>query len=72
MAKAVGAEPDTVASLLGEIAAAFADTAVVATREAERRSELERLVPFVAVAPALDQDIHNLASLLELGDHLWG
>ena len=65
------AEPAVVQSLLGEIAESFHDIAMVATREAERRSELERLAPFTAVAPALDHDIHNLKSLLELGDHLW-
>ena len=65
------AEPAVVQGLLGEIAESFHDIAMVATREAERRSELERLAPFTAVAPALDHDIHNLESLLELGDHLW-
>ena len=65
------AEPAVVQSLLAAISASFHDIAMVATREAERRSELERLAPFTAVAPALGQDIHHLAGLLELGDHLW-
>lgn len=68
---ALDADPTVVQSLLGEIAGSFHDIAMVATREAERRGELERLAPFTAVAPALNHDIHNLASLLELGDHLW-
>ncbi|MEO6123402.1 MAG: ArsA-related P-loop ATPase, partial [Ilumatobacteraceae bacterium] len=65
------AEPTVVQNLLGEIAGSFHDIAMVATREAERRHELERLAPFTAIAPALSHDIHNLKSLLELGDHLW-
>jgi anion-transporting ArsA/GET3 family ATPase len=71
LAAALDTDPTVVQSLLGEIAGSFHDIAMVATREAERRSELERLAPFTAVAPALDHDIHNLKSLLELGDHLW-
>ncbi len=71
LAAAFDAEPEVVQSILGEIAASFHDIAMMATREAERRSELERLAPFTAIAPALDHDIHNLGSVLELGDHLW-
>ncbi len=63
--------PDVVRGILGEIAGRFHDIAMVATREAERRAELQRLAPFTSTAPALDHDIHNLASLLELGKHLW-
>ncbi|MCU1398832.1 MAG: putative anion transporting ATPase [Acidimicrobiales bacterium] len=65
------AEPDVVRGILGEIAGRFHDIAMVATREAERRAELQRLAPFTSTAPALDHDIHNLASLLELGNLLW-
>ncbi len=71
LATAMEADPAVVQSLLTEISASFHDIAMVATREAERRSELERLAPFTAVAPALDRDIHDLRGLLELGDHLW-
>ena len=71
LASVLDAEPAVVQSLLGEIAGSFHDIAMVASREAERRSELERLSPLTAIAPALDHDIHNLKSLLELGDHLW-
>ena len=68
---ALKVEPDVIQTILGEIAMSFHDIAMVATREAERRSELERLAPFTAIAPALDHDIHNLRSLLELGEQLW-
>ena len=69
--KADAVSPDVVRGILGEIADRFHDIAMVATREAERRAELQRLAPFTSTAPALDHDIHNLASLLELGNHLW-
>ncbi|MCU1395364.1 MAG: putative anion transporting ATPase [Ilumatobacteraceae bacterium] len=64
-------DADVVRGILGEVAARFHDIAMVATREAERRAELQRLAPFTTTAPALDHDIHDLASLLELGNHLW-
>jgi anion-transporting ArsA/GET3 family ATPase len=67
----LGEDPQVVSGILTEVAARFHDIAMVATRESERRAELQRLAPFTATAPALDHDIHNLASLLELGDHLW-
>jgi len=65
------AEPAVVGGILTEIGERFHDIAMVATREAERRSELERIAPFTVTAPALDHDIHNINGLLELGDHLW-
>ena len=68
----LGADPEVVRSILAEIAGRFHDIAMVATREAERRAELQRLAPFTSTAPALDHDIHDLASLLEVGKHLWG
>jgi len=67
----LGEDADVVRSILAEVAVRFHDIAMVATRESERRAELQRLAPFTTTAPALDHDIHNLASLLELGDHLW-
>ena len=67
----LGEDPQVVSGILTEVAARFHDIAMVATRESERRAELQRLAPFTATAPALDHDIHNLTSLLELGDHLW-
>ncbi len=71
LAAALSAEPAIVRGVLSEIADRFHDIAMVAAREAERRSELERLGPFTVTAPSLDHDINDLRSLLELGDHLW-
>jgi len=71
LAEVLHADPAVVQGILAEIAERFHDIAMVATREAERRAELERLAPFTATAPNLDHDIHDLRGLLELGDHLW-
>ena len=65
------ADPQVVRGVLTEVADRFHDIAMVAAREAERRSELERLAPFTVAAPSLDHDINDLHSLLQLGDHLW-
>jgi len=65
------ADPQMVRGVLTEVADRFHDIAMVAAREAERRSELERLSPFTVAAPSLDHDINDLRSLLQLGDHLW-
>ena len=69
---ALSADPAVVRAVLSEIADRFHDIAMVAAREAERRSELERLAPFTVTAPSLGHDINDLGGLLELGDHLWG
>jgi hypothetical protein len=71
LGRELDADPQVVTGILAEISGRFHDIAMVATREAERRAELQRLAPFTSTAPALDHDIHNLASLLELGNHLW-
>jgi hypothetical protein len=57
--------------VLAEVASSFANFRVVAQREAEQRAELA-VAPEVTVAvPYLDEDIHDLAGLLRLGDRLW-
>ena len=58
------------ARVLTEIATRFHDIAVVATREAERRTELATLAPVLATAPMLDRDVNDLADLAELANHL--
>ena len=59
-----------VADVLREVGTRFHDVAVVATREAERRAELADLAPHVFDAPSLDSDVHDLASLFTLVEHL--
>lgn len=71
LAAAVDSGPSDVVAVLREVGERFRDLAVVASREAERRSELEGAgAPTVAV-PALDHDVADLAGVLELGSHLF-
>jgi anion-transporting ArsA/GET3 family ATPase len=70
IAAAIGAEPGDTRAVLAEVGERFHDIAIVASREAERRSELESIGVLTVTAPALDHDITDLTSLLELGDHL--
>ena len=70
LAVASASAPDEVRAVLVEVGERFGDLAVVASREAERRSELDRLgVPTVAV-PALERDVADLDGVLELGSYL--
>jgi anion-transporting ArsA/GET3 family ATPase len=75
VAKAVSADGPpvderVVRDVLTEIAAAFHDVALVASREAERRAELAALSPQVIDVPSLEGDVNDLASLMALVDHL--
>jgi anion-transporting ArsA/GET3 family ATPase len=63
---------DIVSSTLDAAASRFHDIALVATREAERRAELESLASLLLTAPTLDRDINDVADLLALGEHLRG
>ena len=53
--------------MLVEVAERFHDIAVVASREAERRAELEDLGALNVAVPSLAHDVHDLAGLVELG-----
>jgi hypothetical protein len=57
-------------AVLAEISERFHDIAIVASREAERRGELESIGALTVTAPALDHDVTDLATLLELGGYL--
>lgn len=61
---------DEVGDVLAVVAERFADIAVVAARESERRRELASIAPLTVDVPTLRDDIHDLAGLLRLGDHL--
>jgi len=63
-------DAELVAGVLGEIATRFADVALVATREAERRSELAALAPQVLDVEALPADVHDLAGLQRIVEQL--
>ena len=51
--------PATSGAVLAEVAERFHDVAVVASREAERRGELESIGALTVTAPALDHDDHR-------------
>lgn len=70
LATTIDADPVELRVVLGELGERFHDIAVVASREAERRAELETIGALTVAAPALDHDVHDLAGLLELGRHL--
>ena len=71
LADQLSADPAVIQRILGEVGERFHDLAVVGSRELERRVELERIAPLSVAAPLLDNDVHDLGGLLELGYHLW-
>ena len=72
LAATTGCDPSAVQHVLAEVAARFRDVTVVAGREAERRRGLEEVVSLTAVVPTLPGDVHDLAGLLAIGEHLLG
>ena len=62
---------DQVARVLTEVGESFLNFQVVATREAEQRTELAAVSDVVATVPYADHDITDLAGLLEIGAWLW-
>ena len=69
VATSLAAEPDIVGSVLHEIATQFHDTAMVATRESERRAELAALAPLLVSIPLLAGDVNDIADLLAIAEH---
>lgn len=72
VAAAAGLPPDDAARVLAEVADRFRETSVAAANEAERRRELEALVPLVVAIPMQPTDVHDLAGLLTIGRSLTG
>ena len=72
LAAGTGASADAVQHVLTEVAERFRDVSVVAGREAERRRELEAVVPLTAVVPTMATDVHDLPGLLVIGEYLLG
>jgi anion-transporting ArsA/GET3 family ATPase len=66
VAAVLGADRDVVAGALTAVGTSFRDTALIATREAERAAELGALAPMLVAAPMLDRDVNDVADLLEL------
>ncbi len=64
-------DPAHLAHVLGEMGGSFLDYQVVARREAEQRNELSASPELTLTVPWLDDDIHSLGGLLELGERIW-
>ena len=71
LAPTLGAEQAQVERVLCEVADAFLNYQLVARREAEEKAELSARSEALVTVPAFDQDIHDLAGLLRLGDALF-
>ena len=70
VAPVIGVDEDALVRVLGTIAESYGDVAVTARREAGARSRFEAGgAPLVSV-PRLDEDIHDMAGLLALGNLL--
>jgi anion-transporting ArsA/GET3 family ATPase len=65
-----GVSAKAVAPVLAAVGRQFDDLAMVAAAESERRTELAALAPTLLSVPWLEGDIHDLAGLAALADHL--
>jgi len=65
------ADKQATARVLRTAADTFRDFAVVATREAELRAELDRGPKVLATVPALEDDVHDVAGLAQIGEALF-
>ena len=72
LATAAGVEPAELRTTLRRLSESYTDLVSIARREAERRTELAKLVPLVGEVPMLDGDITDLQGVLEIGHHLVG
>lgn len=59
------------ARVLRTIGGSFENFSVVAKREAELRAELEGGADIIVDVPGLEADIHDIAGLVAIGDHLF-
>jgi anion-transporting ArsA/GET3 family ATPase len=69
VASTLGAAPELVGEVLREVATQFHETAMVATRESERRVELAELAHLLVSVPLLDGDVNDIGDLLEIASH---
>jgi anion-transporting ArsA/GET3 family ATPase len=63
-------DAEQTARVLRTAASTFRDYSVVATREAELRQELGRVPEALATVPAFEDDVHDVAGLVSIGDSL--
>jgi len=64
------ADPARTARVLRTAAESFENFEVVAAREAEMRAELSRLPEVVATVPTFTDDVHDVAGLWRIAEHL--
>ena len=69
IAASLDADPEVVGEVLRDVATQFHDTAMVATRESERRAELAALAPLLVSIPLLTGDVNDVADLLQIAEH---
>ena len=69
IAATLDAPVEVVTAVLQEIASQFHGTAMVATREAERRAELSELAPLLVSIPLLEGDVNDIGDLLAIAEH---
>ena len=72
IAAEIGDDPDIVDRVLHQMATRFDDLAMVAAREADRRTELAPLAATTVTVPWLSGDIHDVRGLGRLACHLRG
>jgi anion-transporting ArsA/GET3 family ATPase len=66
-----GVDPGLLERVLKEIGTNFINMSVVANREASQRSELAPSPSVVVSVPELEDDVHDLAGVLEVGRYIW-
>jgi anion-transporting ArsA/GET3 family ATPase len=71
LAGPTGVPPERLGRVLAEVGESYANYAVVANREAEQRAELARAADVLVTVPLLEEPIHDLSGLVELGERAW-
>ncbi len=66
-----GRDPSQVERVLCEVGVNFNNVGVVARREANQRADLARPPRLSVSVPELEDDVHDLAGVLELGRYIW-
>lgn len=64
-------EPALIERVLKEVGTNFINMTVVANREASQRSELARSPSVVVSVPELEEDVHDLSGVLDVGRYIW-
>jgi anion-transporting ArsA/GET3 family ATPase len=71
LAERLQTEAEQLQRVIAEVASNFRNFHVVARREAALRKDLQSKPEVVAAVPEFEDDIHDLAGLLRLGERIW-